>query len=614
MKSVFIIAIVAVAMIGVMVPSVFAVQTIQGAYIPYDEPYGCISQEIMTSSKDSLANISLKAYTPNSDVNVVILADGKIIKNQSLPIKTWTYVSTIFELPNYKPEFGAKQMSNTEIKFCLFNSSIDNGEKLLRIDSVKMTTSSEKIPLNESTIKHSKSDHVFQVSFEKSSYFTGEKAKIKLIYPEYNQSHKIDIFGDKSNEITNVQTRAGSLNHLQLTETQINSGIFTAEILLSGPNGHTSYSVHGTSIPNYNTDIIQVTITDEFSHKTASASANILYEQNNINEIKSNVTPSKISKCTPLSIYTPEKITIDSFFIDIGNPDVEKCEYVVSLHDQNKLKIKTFGNVFFSKTFIFDETVSDGDYFISIVSSDRNYSEFFPLNIKQPDSIPGPISIPFPNEDTFIILTIIGAIVIIGIVIGIAKKTYRPKIDNNTMYSSSTESYSEKTPANPSRAVPAYSGEENPDFALKQFDFSQGLERVIEVTYNKEKEVDVKLFFSTDKDEWSTFVRNYKEKVKDNFIRLNIEPSKRTNSGLISGGNYEFNDDFDAGYTLRVSMKYSDKKLMAKITSVLRDNNFGCLPSTKFTVDAHRNFEHPTEYEAEKILASITDRIYQKLT
>ena len=53
---------------------------------------------------------------------------------------------------------------------------------------------------------------------------------------------------------------------------------------------------------------------------------------------------------------------------------------------------------------------------------------------------------------------------------------------------------------------------------------------------------------------------------------------------------------------------------MAKITSVLRDNNFGCLPSTKFTVDAHRNFEHPTEYEAEKILASITDRIYQKLT
>ena len=235
--------------------------------------------------------------------------------------------------------------------------------------------------------------------------------------------------------------------------------------------------------------------------------------------------------------------------------------------------------------------------------------------VTTPPKIQEPKPIPMLDNDNFIKVAIIGVVIVAVIVIAIVvKKTYRPKIDNNTMYSSSTESYSEKTPANPSRAVPAYSGEENPDFALKQFDFSQGLERVIEVTYNKEKEVDVKLFFSTDKDEWSTFVRNYKEKVKDNFIRLNIEPSKRTNSGLISGGNYEFNDDFDAGYTLRVSMKYSDKKLMAKITSVLRDNNFGCLPSTKFTVDAHRNFEHPTEYEAEKILASITDRIYQKLT
>ena len=154
----------------------------------------------------------------------------------------------------------------------------------------------------------------------------------------------------------------------------------------------------------------------------------------------------------------------------------------------------------------------------------------------------------------------------------------------------------------------------NPDFALKQFDFTKGLERVIEITYNKEKEVDVKLFFSTDENEWSTFDRNYKENIKDNFIRLNIEPSRRTNSSLISGGNYNFNDDFDAGYSLRVSMKYSDKKLISKIASILRDNNFGCLPSTKFTLDAHRNYEHPTEYESEKILASITDMIYEKLT
>ena len=247
------------------------------------------------------------------------------------------------------------------------------------------------------------------------------------------------------------------------------------------------------------------------------------------------------------------------------------------------------------------------------MDTEQNKETITPPKLQEPKA-QEPNPIPMLDGDNFIKVAIIGVVIIAVIVIVIAKKSSGSKTSNTATYSSYTDSYNEKTPAAPSRVVPAYSGEENPDFALKQFDFTKGLERVIEVTYNKEKEVDVKLFFSTDKDEWSTFVRNYREKVKDNFIRLNIEPSKRTNSGLISGGNYEFNDDFDAGYTLRVSMKYSDKKLMAKITSVLRDNNFGCLPSTTFTVDAHRNFEHPTEYEAEKILASITDRIYQKLT
>ena len=81
MKSVFIITIVAVAMIGMVTPSAFAVQTIQGEDIPYDVPYGCTSQDVMSSNKHSLMNISLRAYTPNPDVNVIIQVDGKIIKN-----------------------------------------------------------------------------------------------------------------------------------------------------------------------------------------------------------------------------------------------------------------------------------------------------------------------------------------------------------------------------------------------------------------------------------------------------------------------------------------------------------------------------------------------------
>jgi hypothetical protein len=245
------------------------------------------------------------------------------------------------------------------------------------------------------------------------------------------------------------------------------------------------------------------------------------------------------------------------------------------------------------------------------ISFETNNEQVNDNNPVTPQKTQEPTDKPFQIFDGNSLLLIIIAVIVIVIVI-VAKKNYRPKIDDNTMYSSATGNYTEKRAAKPSRVES--DGLENPNFALKQFDFSKGLERVIELTYNKEKTVDVKLFFSSDKEEWSTFVRNYTEKVKDNFIRLKIDVSRKTYSSLISGGNYSFNDDFDIGYSFNVSMKYGDDKLMHQITTILRANNFGCLPATKFTVDAHRNYEHPTKFEAEQILASITDMIYQKLT
>lgn len=146
----------------------------------------------------------------------------------------------------------------------------------------------------------------------------------------------------------------------------------------------------------------------------------------------------------------------------------------------------------------------------------------------------------------------------------------------------------------------------NPDFGKRKFDFNEGLESVVEVVYEKEREVDVKLFFSND--DWSTFSRNYKERVHDNFIRFTIEVARRTNSSLISGGNYDFNDDFAKGYTLFVLMKYSDKKLLSKVSTVLRSKKFGCLP-TNFSIHAHLNDENPTEDNAKQILSDITDEL-----
>jgi len=150
----------------------------------------------------------------------------------------------------------------------------------------------------------------------------------------------------------------------------------------------------------------------------------------------------------------------------------------------------------------------------------------------------------------------------------------------------------------------------NPDFPKRKFNFDNEFEKVIQVIYEEGQEVDVKLFLSSN--EWSTFSRNYKEKVDDNFVRILIDVSKRTGASLISGGNFNFNDDFEKGYTLFVLLKYSDKKLLSVISEILRGHRFGCLP-TKYSIHAHLNDQHPTEEKAKEILSQITGQISQSV-
>ena len=146
----------------------------------------------------------------------------------------------------------------------------------------------------------------------------------------------------------------------------------------------------------------------------------------------------------------------------------------------------------------------------------------------------------------------------------------------------------------------------NPDFPKRKFDLDDEFEKVIQVVYEEGQEVEVKLFLSSN--EWSTFSRNYKERVDDNFIRLRIDISKKTGSSLISGGNYDFNDDFEKGYNAFVLLRYADKKLLSVISEILRSNKFGCLP-TKYSIHAHLNDENPTEEKAKEILSQITDEV-----
>ena len=153
MKPVFIIIIVSVAMIGVMIPNVFAEFTIQGENIPSNSPYNCESQEIMTSNRNHALEISLVAYTLNDDVSLVVQVDDQIIKTQKLSTND-ERLPLIFkhELSNYNPDpMAAKKMYSTFLQICLLTSSNNYEEKSLTV--LKLSWNYVSTPTDEPVLE-----------------------------------------------------------------------------------------------------------------------------------------------------------------------------------------------------------------------------------------------------------------------------------------------------------------------------------------------------------------------------------------------------------------------------------------------------------------------------
>ena len=82
---------------------------------------------------------------------------------------------------------------------------------------------------------------------------------------------------------------------------------------------------------------------------------------------------------------------------------------------------------------------------------------------------------------------------------------------------------------------------------------------------------------------------------------------------MISGGNYDFNDSFDDGYSLIVSLKYGDSRLKREIITILREKGFGCLPAD-YTIHAHLNKNAPKESEAKEILSSVVESTKDRIS
>ncbi len=70
---------------------------------------------------------------------------------------------------------------------------------------------------------------------DKPVYTWTDKIKMKIIAPSWNADrNSIDSIGDESDHAIKIYTRENSLDSYRFTETDVNSGVFTAEVILTG--------------------------------------------------------------------------------------------------------------------------------------------------------------------------------------------------------------------------------------------------------------------------------------------------------------------------------------------------------------------------------------------
>ena len=148
MKSVFLIAIVAVAIIGVMVPSVFTLNESHaemikgGGDIRNNTPYGCLSSDVDHPDTHNQITVKFHTYTRDPDISVVIQMDGKTKLIQYIPPSQLIKISETFSMP---------EQDSRSFEICLQKSRAGTDERMLDITNVKFTTTKITPPSTPST-------------------------------------------------------------------------------------------------------------------------------------------------------------------------------------------------------------------------------------------------------------------------------------------------------------------------------------------------------------------------------------------------------------------------------------------------------------------------------
>ena len=145
------------------------------------------------------------------------------------------------------------------------------------------------------------------------------------------------------------------------------------------------------------------------------------------------------------------------------------------------------------------------------------------------------------------------------------------------------------------------------NFTNISYDLDSEVEAIILFNYSQPKESRLKLFCSRENNT-TIFSRDQLQTNSYNIVHLKIEPTTRKNAKLLSGGNYEFDDSFESGYSLVINLKYEDSKFRHDTIDILKQYEFGSMPSD-YTIHAHLNKENPTLSEAKEIFAKIIQDI-----
>lgn len=151
----------------------------------------------------------------------------------------------------------------------------------------------------------------------------------------------------------------------------------------------------------------------------------------------------------------------------------------------------------------------------------------------------------------------------------------------------------------------------------KSINLEEEMETLIQIDYGRLHRVKNKVFYSKNNklSDFEPIMKKTLEKeISSNFIHLKIEPiyNKQEIAKLISGGNFDFDDNFTKGFTLIVSLEEPEKNLMKKIVTILRQSKFGCLVSG-YSAHCHLFDKNPTNIKAQNILSKVNKEIIEKI-